>query len=125
MPEFKLIEKLLYKSEQNDIEAEFIIGNETLWSSQKVIAEIFGTTSANISMHFSNIIQEGELDEKEVSISSKDLFKDNPNFIKKSLKKSNNRGRPQKWYNLDAIISIGYRITAKKQHSSVAGLIKF
>lgn len=56
MPEFKLIEKLLYKSEQNDIEAEFIIGNETLWSSQKVIAEIFGTTSANISMHFSNII---------------------------------------------------------------------
>ena len=46
MPEFKLIEKLLYKSEQNDIEAEFIIGNETLWSSQKVIAEIFGTTSA-------------------------------------------------------------------------------
>ena len=60
----------------------------------EVIAEIFGTTSANISMHFSNIIQEGELDEKEVSISSKDLFKDNPNFIKKSLKKSNNRGRP-------------------------------
>ena len=114
MPEFKLIEKLLYKSEQNDIEAEFIIGNETLWSSQKVIAEIFGTTSANISMHFSNIIQEGELDEKEVSISSKDLFKDNPNFIKKSLKKSNNRGRPQKWYNLDAIISIGYRINSKE-----------
>ena len=104
MPEFKLIEKLLYKSEQNDIEAEFIIGNETLWSSQKVIAEIFGTTSANISMHFSNIIQEGELDEKEVIISSKDLFKDNPNFIKKSLKKSNNRGRPQKWYNFFTLV---------------------
>ena len=76
-------------------------------------------------MHFSNIIEECELDEKEVSISSKDLFKDDSDFIKKSLKKSNNRGRPQKWYNLDAIISIGYRITAKKQHSSVAGLIKF
>ena len=50
---------------------------------------------SNISMHFSNIIQEGELDEKEVSISSKNLLKDHPNFIKKSLKKSNNRGRPQ------------------------------
>ena len=37
-------------------------------------------------MDFSNIIQEGELDEKEVSISSKDLFKDHPDFIKKSLK---------------------------------------
>ena len=114
MPEFKLIEKLLYKSEQNDIEAEFIIGNETLWSSQKVIAEIFGTTSANISMHFSNIIQEEELDEKEVNISSKDLFKDHPNFIKKSLKKSNNQEKPQKWYNLDATISIRYRINSKE-----------
>ena len=35
MPEFKLIEKLLYKSEQNDIEAEFLIGNETLWQVKK------------------------------------------------------------------------------------------
>ena len=41
-------------------------------------------------MHFSNIIQEGELEEKEVSISFKDLFKDNFDFIKKSLKKSYN-----------------------------------
>lgn len=57
MPEFKLIEKLLYKSEKSDIEAEFIIGNETLWSSQKVVAEIFGTISAIILMHFSNIVQ--------------------------------------------------------------------
>ena len=64
MPEFKLIEKLLYKSEQNDIEGEFIIGNETLWTSQKIVAEIFGTTSANISMHFSNIVQDEELEEK-------------------------------------------------------------
>ena len=55
---------------------------------------IFGTTSANISMHFSNIIQEEELNEKEVSIPSKNLFKDNSDFIKESLKKSNNRGRP-------------------------------
>ena len=38
-------------------------------------------------MHFSNIIQEGELDEKKVSISSKGHFKYHPNFIKKSLKK--------------------------------------
>ena len=57
-------------------------------------------------MHFSNIIEKGELEEKEVSISSKDHFKDNSDFIKKSLKKSNNRGRPQKWYNLDAMILI-------------------
>ena len=66
-------------------------------------------------MHFSNIVQEEELDEKETSISSKELFKEDSEFIKKSLKKSNNQGRPEIWYNLDAIISIGYRINPKEE----------
>ena len=38
-------------------------GDETFWASRKVVAEIFDTTKSNISMHFSNIVQEGELDE--------------------------------------------------------------
>ena len=114
MVEFKLVEKLLYQSEEGFVEGEFIIGDDTLWASQKVIAEIFGTTNLNISMHFANIIQDGELIEKEVCIASNKLFKEDSDFIKKSLKKSNNRGRPEKWYNLDAIISIGYRINSKE-----------
>lgn len=114
MVEFKLVEKLLYQSEEGSVEGEFIIGDGTLWASQKVIAEIFGTTNPNISMHFANIIQNGELIEKEVCITSNKLFKEDSDFIKKSLKKSNNRGRPEKWYNLDAIISIGYRINSKE-----------
>lgn len=114
MVEFKLVEKLLYQSEEGSVEGEFIIGDDTLWASQKVIAEIFGTTNPNISMHFANIIQDGELIEKEVCITSNKLFKEDSDFIKKSLKKSNNRGRPEKWYNLDAIISIGYRINSKE-----------
>lgn len=114
MVEFKLVEKLLYQSEEGSVEGEFIIDDDTLWASQKVIAEIFGTTNPNISMHFANIIQDGELIEKEVCITSNKLFKEDSDFIKKSLKKSNNRGRPEKWYNLDAIISIGYRINSKE-----------
>lgn len=114
MVEFKLVEKLLYQSEEGSVEGEFIIGDDTLWASQKVIAEIFGTTNPNISMHFANIIQDGELIEKEVCITSNKLFKEDSDFIKKFLKKSNNRGRPEKWYNLDAIISIGYRINSKE-----------
>lgn len=114
MVKYELVKTLLYQSEEGAVEGKFIIGEDTLWASQKVMAEIFGTTGANISMHFSNIVSEGELEEKEVSISSKDLFKDDSDFIKKSLKNSNNRGRPQKWYNLDAIISIGYRINSKE-----------
>ena len=108
------MDTLLYQSEEGVVEGKFIVGDETLWASQKVVAEIFATTNSNISMHFSNIVSEGELDEKEVSVTSKELFADDSEFIKKSLKKSNNRGRPQIWYNLDAIISIGYRINSKE-----------
>ena len=108
------MDTLLYQSEEGAVQGKFIIGDETLWASQKVVAEIFATTNSNISMHFSNIVSEGELDEKEVSVTSKELFADDSEFIKKSLKKSNNRGRPQIWYNLDAIISIGYRINSKE-----------
>lgn len=114
MTEFKLMETLLYRNETSEVEGEFLIGNETLWANRKVVAEIFGTSPSNITMHFKNIVQEGELEEKEVSISSKDLFKENIKFSKESLLNSKKGGRPQMWYNLDAIISIGYRINSKE-----------
>ena len=114
MQEFKLIEKLLYKGKQQDVEGEFLIADETLWANRTVVAEIFGTDKTNISKHFANIVQEGELEENEVSISSKELFKGNIKFSEKSSLNSKKGGRPQKWYNLDAMISIGYRINSKE-----------
>ena len=114
MVEYKLVETLLYQSEEGAVEGEFIIGDDTLWATQKVVAEIFGTTNQNVSFHYLNIIKEGELIEKETRMTSKDLFEEDSDFIKESLINSNNRGRPEKWYNLDAIISIGYRINSKK-----------
>ena len=114
MVKYELVKTLLYQSEEGAVEGEFIIGDETMWASRSVVAEIFNTVNQNISHHFSNIVSEGELEEKEVSISSKELFKDDLEFSKKSLQKSNNRGRPQIWYNLDAIISIGHRINSKE-----------
>lgn len=51
---------------------------------------------------------------KKVSISSKKLFSDDLEFSKKFLQNSKKGGRPQIWYNLDAIISIGYRINSKE-----------
>lgn len=65
------------------------------------------------SKHFIKIIESEELIEKEVSISSKDLFKDDSDFINFKLKNSKKTGRPQKWYNLDSI-SIDYRINSKE-----------
>lgn len=114
MAEFKLVEKLLYQSEEGSIEGEFIIGDDTLWASQKIVAEIFGTTTQNISKHFNNIVHDGELNKNEVSLSSKELFKEESEFINSELINSKKGGRPQIWYNLDAIISIGYRINSKE-----------
>lgn len=114
MVKYELVKTLLYQSEEGAVEGKFIIGDETLWASRKVVAEIFSTEKSNISKHFSNIVSEGELEEKEVSISSKELFKDDLEFSSKFSQKSNNRGRPQIWYNLDAIISIGYRVNSKE-----------
>lgn len=114
MVKYKLVNALLYQSEEGAVEGKFIIGNETLWASRNVVAEIFNTDKTNISKHFSNIVSEGELEENEVSISSKELFKDDIEFSEEFSLNSKKGGRPQIWYNLDAIISIGYRINSKE-----------
>ncbi|MBQ9160603.1 MAG: virulence RhuM family protein [Methanobrevibacter sp.] len=114
MVKYELVKTLLYQSEEGAVEGEFIIGDDTLWASRKVVAEIFGTDKSNISRHFSNIVFEGELEEKEVSISSNELFKDDSEFSAESAQNSKKGGRPQIWYDLDAIISIGYRINSKE-----------
>lgn len=114
MVKYKLVDTLLYQSEEGAVEGKFIIGEDTMWTSRKIVSEIFGTTGQNISDHFRNIVNEGELEEKEVSITSKELFKDDLEFSKDFLQNSKKGGRPQIWYNLDAIISIGYRINSKE-----------
>ena len=114
MVKYELVKTLLYQSEEGAVEGKFIIGDETLWANRKVVSEIFDTTVQNISNHFLNIVREGELIENEVSITSNELFKDDSEFSKKNLQNSKKGGRPQIWYNLDAIISIGYRVNSKE-----------
>lgn len=77
---------------------EFLISEDTLWANRKIVAEIFGTSANNISIHFKNIIQDGELEEKEVSVSSKELFSEDLRFSKNSLQNPKKGGRPQIWY---------------------------
>jgi len=114
--QFQLGETLLYKGIDGAVTGKFLIDvfNETLWASRKVVAEIFGTTGQNISLHFSNIFTEGELNENEVSINAKELFKDQVEFSKESFLNSKTRGRPEIWYNLDGIISVRYRVNSKQ-----------
>lgn len=83
---------------------EVRISNETLWLNQKTIAEVFETSVDNISLHFKNIFQEGELVEDATTEDSSIVQKEGKREIKRKIK----------LYNLDAIIAVGYRINSKK-----------
>ena len=73
------------------------VENETVWLTQKLMAELFQTTKQNISLHLQNIFEEGELAE---------------NSVVKEFLTTASDGKKYKtaFYNLDAIISVGYRI---------------
>src|SRR6188508_1595224 len=82
---------------------EVRISNETLWLNQKKIAEVFETSVDNISLHFKNIFQEGELVEESTTEESSIVQKEGKREVKRKVK----------LYNLDAIIAVGYRINSK------------
>lgn len=97
-------EILIYHSEEGRIRLNLKFHNETIWLSQKDIAGIFDCTSDNVSLHLKNIYSEGELDENLTTEISSVV----------QLEGSRKVSRKIKLYNLDAIISVGYRVNSKK-----------
>lgn len=91
---------VIYQTENGDTKLEVRLEHETVWLSQKQLAELFQTSIPNINIHLKNIFEEKEL----VELST----------IKDFLIVQNEGGREvkrnQKFYNLDVIISVGYRI---------------
>ena len=89
----------MYKSAEEDVTVDAVIGDETLWLTQKSMAELFKTTKQNISYHINNCFKEGELNEQSV--------------VKDFLTTAAD-GKPYNthFYNLDVIISVGYRINS-------------
>jgi len=84
-----------------DIEIRVLLEKETVWLSQKQLGELFQTTTQNANMHIINILAEGELEENSV-------IKD---FLITAVDGKNYK---TKHYNLDMIISVGYRINSKQ-----------
>ena len=88
---------LIYQTEKGQTKLEVRLEEETVWLTQKGMAELYQTTKQNISLHIQNIHNEGELDENSV--------------VKESLTTaSDGKDYQTKFYNLDMIISVGYRI---------------
>ncbi|OBQ54612.1 virulence RhuM family protein [Tamlana sp. s12] len=91
---------IIYQTENGETKLDVRFQDETVWLTQKLMAELFQTSIPNINMHLKNIFDEGELEENRT-------IKD---FL--IVQKEGNRDvkRKQVFYNLDAIISVGYRI---------------
>ncbi len=92
---------LFYNSEKGDIKVQVIADpeSETIWTTQKGMSELFGTTPQNITMHLKHILNDGEL--QEVAVCKEFLHT-----------ASDGKSYPTKFYNLDAIISVGYRVNS-------------
>lgn len=101
----KELQFIIYNTPQEDVRVEAVVKDETLWLTQKAMAELFGVKVPAISKHLKNIFEEGELDEKETISKMETVV--NRGF----------RGEVVEFidfYNLDAIISVGYRVNSGK-----------
>ncbi len=90
-------EILIYRNDNGSVKLDVKLENETLWMNQQMMSELFQTTKQNISLHILNIFKEGELAENSV--------------VKDFLTTANDgKNYNTKFYNLDMIISVGYRV---------------
>lgn len=90
------------QNEGNSIEVRF--EENTLWLTQQLIAELFGTTKQNVSLHIQNIISDGEL-------AADATVKD---FLTVRQEGDRQVSRTLEYYNLDMIIAVGYRVNSKR-----------
>ena len=93
-------EILIYRSKQGNTKIDVRLENESLWLTQQQMADLFQTTKQNISLHLINIYKEGELEETST-------VKD---FLTVQKEGKRNIKRLMTYYNLDAVISVGYRV---------------
>jgi hypothetical protein len=90
---------ILYNTPDGHIRVEVMYAGETFWLTQKRMAELFGCTTDNISLHLKNIFKENELEQKSVTEEFSVTAADGKNYN-------------TKFYNLDAIIAVGYRVNS-------------
>ena len=94
-------EILLYSDENGKEFISVVFKDETFWLTQKAMAELFGCTADNISLHLKNIFAESELVREAVAEKFSATAADGKNYLTQH-------------YNLDAIIAVGYRVNSKK-----------
>jgi len=101
------IQFLLYNMPEGDGRVQVVVKDETIWMTQKAMTVLFGVDKSVISRHLSNIFKSGELDEKVVVV----FF---ATTTQHGAMEGKTQTRESKFYNLDAIISVGYRVNSTK-----------
>jgi hypothetical protein len=94
-------EFIFYTSPNGDIKIEVFLADETIWLTQKKMAELFGVEVNTINYHLQEIFKSGELEE---------------NSVIRKIRITANDGKAylNNFYNLDAIIAVGYRVNSKR-----------
>jgi len=93
-------ELLVYQTDDGRVKLEVRLENETVWLTQQTMADLFQTTKQNISLHIQNILEEGELSPEATVKDFLTVQKEGARHVQRKLT----------YYNLDMIISVGYRV---------------
>jgi hypothetical protein len=95
---------LIYSTPNNNVRVDVFIQDETIWLTQKSLAELFDTSTQNITTHLKNIYEDAELQEDGTC----------KEILQVQVEGKREVSRSTKFYNLDAIISVGYRVNSGK-----------
>ena len=98
---------LIYKNGEENVSVNAVVHDESIWLTQKAMAELFGVGIPAINKHLKNIFSDGELNEKEV-VSKMEITTLHGAIEGKT------QAHETKFYNLDAIISVGYRVNSRR-----------
>lgn len=95
---------VIYQTEDGQTCIDVRMENETVWLTQAQMVELFQTTKQNVSLHIGNVFKDGEL-EQEATVKE---------YLTVQTEGQRNVSRQVKYYNLDVIISVGYRVKSKR-----------
>ena len=95
---------VIYQTDDGNTQIDVRLENETVWLSQTQMVDLFQTTKQNVSLHVNNVFKEGELEE-EATVKE---------YLTVQKEGKRNVGRVVKYYNLDVIISVGYRVKSQR-----------
>lgn len=100
----KQMEFLVYSTPEEDVKVRALIKDESIWLTQKTMGELFGCSSDNVGLHLKNVFADGELSKEATTEEISVVQQEGNRSVKRAVV----------FYNLDAIISVGYRISSAR-----------